>query len=165
MPGHKGGESETIIGKWLKARGSRDKVVIATKVGMEMPGNGKGLSQGLHHGARSRTRCSACRPTTSTSTSRTPTTRRRRCEETLGAYEQLIKQGKVRAIGASNFDAAAAGRGPRRPAPPRSCRATRACSRTTTSYDRADFEKELRAAVPEGERRRDPLLRAGRAAS
>ena len=43
VPGHKGGESETVIGNWLKARGGRDKVVIATKVGMEMPGVGQGL--------------------------------------------------------------------------------------------------------------------------
>ena len=41
MPGHKGGESETIIGSWLKARGRRDKVVIATKVGMDMPASAR----------------------------------------------------------------------------------------------------------------------------
>ena len=43
VPGHEGGESETIIGKWLKSRGSRNKVVIATKVGMDMGPAGKGL--------------------------------------------------------------------------------------------------------------------------
>ena len=43
VPGHKGGEFETVIGNWLKARGGRDKVVIATKVGLEMPGIGQGL--------------------------------------------------------------------------------------------------------------------------
>jgi hypothetical protein len=43
VPGHKGGESETIIGKWLASRGGRDKLVIMTKVGMDM-GDGKGLS-------------------------------------------------------------------------------------------------------------------------
>src|SRR6201996_5811930 len=43
-PGHRGGESETVIGKWLKRRGRRGDVVIATKVGMQMPGDGKGLS-------------------------------------------------------------------------------------------------------------------------
>src|SRR5215510_14000750 len=46
VPGHRGGESETIIGNWLKARGNRDKLVIATKVGIEMPGIGQGLRQG-----------------------------------------------------------------------------------------------------------------------
>ena len=51
VAGNKGGEFETIIGKWLKARGGRDKLVIATKVGIEMPGVGKGLEQGLHHAA------------------------------------------------------------------------------------------------------------------
>ena len=45
VTGHKGGESETIIGKWLKARGNRDKIVLATKVGMEMPGIGQGLKK------------------------------------------------------------------------------------------------------------------------
>src|ERR1700756_5394746 len=40
VPGHSGGESETIIGKWLKASGKRDRVVIATKVGKDM-GDGK----------------------------------------------------------------------------------------------------------------------------
>src|SRR3981081_3908185 len=44
VPGHHGGESETIIGNWLKRSGQRDKVVIATKVGMEMGPNEKGLS-------------------------------------------------------------------------------------------------------------------------
>src|ERR1700690_1834027 len=46
VPGNKGGESEAIIGKWLKKSGKRDKVVIATKVGMDMGGAGrKGLSK------------------------------------------------------------------------------------------------------------------------
>src|SRR5712671_7711869 len=45
VPGHKGGESETIIGNWIKRSGKRDKVVIATKVGSEIPGQGKGLSK------------------------------------------------------------------------------------------------------------------------
>ena len=45
VPGHQGGESETIIGSWFKHSGKRDKVVIATKVGSEIPGQGKGLSK------------------------------------------------------------------------------------------------------------------------
>jgi len=44
-PGNSGGESETIIGKWLKARGNRDKVVLATKLGIEMAPGKKGLSR------------------------------------------------------------------------------------------------------------------------
>ena len=45
VPGNTGGESEIIIGKWLKARGGRDKVVIATKLGMELAPDKKGLSR------------------------------------------------------------------------------------------------------------------------
>src|ERR1051325_3854568 len=44
-PGNKGGESETILGKWLKKSSHRDKVVVATKVGMEMGEGEKGLSR------------------------------------------------------------------------------------------------------------------------
>ena len=44
VPGHTGGESETIIGKWMKQKHNRDKVIIATKVGMDMGDNRKGLS-------------------------------------------------------------------------------------------------------------------------
>src|SRR6202790_5185695 len=44
-PGNKGGESETILGNWLKRAGNRGKVLIATKVGMEMGQNKKGLSR------------------------------------------------------------------------------------------------------------------------
>src|SRR5208283_5179639 len=44
-PGNKGGESETIIGEWLKARGGRDKVIIASKLGIEMAPGKKGLSR------------------------------------------------------------------------------------------------------------------------
>src|SRR5205814_8260377 len=44
-PGNRGGESETIIGKWLKQGGRRDKVIIATKVGLEMGPHKKGLSK------------------------------------------------------------------------------------------------------------------------
>src|SRR6202167_4594711 len=45
VPGNKGGESETIIGNWLKARGNRDKIVLATKLGIEMAPGKKGLSR------------------------------------------------------------------------------------------------------------------------
>ncbi len=49
VPGHKGGESETIIGNWMKRSSNRDKVIIATKVGSEIPGQGKGLIQNVDH--------------------------------------------------------------------------------------------------------------------
>src|SRR5256885_5216903 len=45
-PGHTGGESETVLGKWLKSRGNRDKVIVATKVGSDMGGGKKGLKPG-----------------------------------------------------------------------------------------------------------------------
>ena len=130
VPGHKGGESETVIGTWLKARGGRDKVVIATKVGWDM-GHGEGPVQG-HILQASRIRSSACRPTTSTSTSPTSTIRKRRSRRRWRRLRKLIEQGKVRAIGASNYTAprlAEALKSARRSG----CRATRACSRTTTS--------------------------------
>jgi aryl-alcohol dehydrogenase-like predicted oxidoreductase len=105
VPGHKGGESETILGAWLKARGGRDRIVIATKAGNEMPGFGKGLSR-----AHLLKACEASLKRLQTdyidlyqSHTDDPSVP---IEETLGAYQTLIEQGKVRAIGASNFSAA-----------------------------------------------------------
>jgi aryl-alcohol dehydrogenase-like predicted oxidoreductase len=105
VPGHKGGESEVIIGKWMKARGNRDKLVIATKVGSEMGPNQKGLSKSYIGSA---VEASLQRLQTDyidlyqshRDDRDTPQ------QETLGAYEELIRDGKVRAIGASNFTAA-----------------------------------------------------------
>src|SRR5271170_7965794 len=45
VPGHHGGESETILGRWLRRSGNRDKVLLATKVGMEMGPDARGLSR------------------------------------------------------------------------------------------------------------------------
>ena len=89
-----GGESETIIGNWLKARGKRDRVVIATKVGMEM-GRRQGPVGRTTSRGPSRSRCGGCRPTTSTSTSRTRTTRRRRRRRRSAAYDGA-DQGRAR---------------------------------------------------------------------
>ena len=67
VPGHQGGESEAIIGNWMKSRGNRASVVIATKVGMEMRGQ-KGLSKahilvsGLHLGASGKSSDRLARP-------------------------------------------------------------------------------------------------------
>jgi aryl-alcohol dehydrogenase-like predicted oxidoreductase len=102
VPGHQGGESETVIGKWMKQRGNRSRVVIASKVGMEMPGRGKGLSKAWILRA---VEDSLARLQTDyidlyqshADDAATPV------EETLAAYAQLVKEGKVRAIGASNF--------------------------------------------------------------
>jgi len=103
-PGHKGGESETVIGNWLKQSGKRAKVVIATKIGNDM-GEGKCLKKDYLLRA-----AEACLQRlqvdcidllqTHFDDEVTPV------EETLSAYADLIAQGKVRAIGASNISAA-----------------------------------------------------------
>lgn len=104
-PGNQGGESETIIGKWLKANPSkRDKILIFSKVGADMGGNHKGLSkrwiiQAVEDSLR-RLQIDVIDlyqshwPDPQTS-----------YEETLSAYDQLLKEGKIRAIGASNLNA------------------------------------------------------------
>jgi aryl-alcohol dehydrogenase-like predicted oxidoreductase len=104
FPGNQGGESESILGKWFKRSGKRTKVILATKVGKEMGPNQKGLSKTYIFRAaedslqRLRTDYidlyqSHC------DDADTP------MEETLAAYGQLIQQGKIRVIGASNFGA------------------------------------------------------------
>lgn len=103
-PGNHGGESETIIGQWLKRTGRRDKVVIATKVGYQMGRWSVGLSK-KHimrsvEGSLSRLQTDyidlyqAHLDDTHVS-----------LEETTEAFDTLIRQGKVRAIGASNYTA------------------------------------------------------------
>jgi aryl-alcohol dehydrogenase-like predicted oxidoreductase len=105
VPGHRGGESETIIGKWLKSRRNRSKVVIATKVGVEMGPGEQGLSRAYIVRAveRSLERLDTDYIDLYQSHRDDPRTP---IEETLSAYADLIKQGKVRVIGASNFAAA-----------------------------------------------------------
>ena len=103
IPGHKGGESETVIGNWLKHRGGRDKVVIATKVGWDKKDSGGGLTR--DH-ILSRAEASLKRLQTDYIDlyqahhfdKSTP------IEESLTAFQTLIAQGKVRAIGASNYN-------------------------------------------------------------
>jgi aryl-alcohol dehydrogenase-like predicted oxidoreductase len=104
VEGHKGGESETILGKWLKRSGNRAKVVIASKVGKEMGPNSQGLSKTyiLQAVEDSLRRLQTDYIDLYQSHADDPETP---LEETLGAYDQLIRQGKVRAIGASNFSA------------------------------------------------------------
>ncbi len=105
FPGNKGGESETIIGKWLKARpGARDKVAIFTKVGFDMGDARKGLSARWIAQAveDSLTRLGIERIDLYFSHSPDPDTPH---EETLRAYDKLLKDGKIRSIGASNFSA------------------------------------------------------------
>jgi aryl-alcohol dehydrogenase-like predicted oxidoreductase len=103
-PGHQGGESETIIGEWLKASGKRSQVVIATKVGMKMGSGDQGLSRDW---IMKEVEASLRRLQTDVidlyqahkDDETVP------LEETLGAFADLVKAGKVRAIGASNYSA------------------------------------------------------------
>ncbi|MGZ5786709.1 MAG: aldo/keto reductase [Ramlibacter sp.] len=105
-PGHSGGESETVIGRWLKQGGGRrEKVVLATKVGFEM-GEGKGgllakwIRQAVEDSLRRLQVDCIDLYQAHVDDDKTP------LEETLEAFAHLIKAGKVRAIGASNYSAA-----------------------------------------------------------
>ncbi len=104
-PGHQGGESEEMIGRWLKARGNRDKVLIATKLGVEVVPGELGLSRQYIEKAveRSLRRLGTDYIDLYQAHRDDPDTP---IEETLAAFADLIKAGKVRAIGASNFSAA-----------------------------------------------------------
>jgi len=141
-PGHAGGESETVIGKWLRASGKRDRVVIATKVGMDMGGGRVGLKparirQAVEASlARLQVDCIDLYQAHKDDPD-TP------LEDTLETFAALIRQGKVRAIGASNYTA------------PRLRQALEASQRLGLPrfeslqplynlYDRAAFESELR---------------------
>jgi aryl-alcohol dehydrogenase-like predicted oxidoreductase len=105
VPGHVGGESETIIGKWLKQSDKRDQVVLLTKVGMEMKSGGKGLSKKyiLEEVEASLRRLQTDRIDLYQSHKDDESVP---LEETLEAYAQLIDEGKVRYIGASNYKGA-----------------------------------------------------------
>jgi len=104
-PGNKGGESETIIGNWLKQSGKRGQVVIATKVGKPMGEDKKGLSKAYITKAveDSLMRLKTDYIDLYQSHEDDPNTP---LEETLSTFTDLIRQGKVRAIGASNFSPA-----------------------------------------------------------
>lgn len=103
VPGNKGGESETIIGNWLAKRGKRDDIVLATKLGGDMGGDKKGL------------KASYIKEAVDASLQRLKTDyidlyqthyddKDTPVEETMEALNELIKEGKVRYIGASNFE-------------------------------------------------------------
>lgn len=104
-PGNVGGESEAIIGEWLKRRGGRDKVVIVTKVGNHFGPDRQGRLSAAYieravEGSLKRLQVETI--DVYLSHIRDPETP---YAETLAAYEKLVKAGKVRAIGASNLDA------------------------------------------------------------
>lgn len=102
VPGNQGGESETIIGKWLKQSGKRDQVVIATKLGADMGQGRKGLSKEYiqREVDESLRRLQTDHIDLYQSHFDDPDTP---VAETLGAFGKLIEAGKVRYIGASNF--------------------------------------------------------------
>jgi len=104
VPGHVGGESETVLGNWMKARGNRGDVVIATKVGWEMTKEKKGLKKAyiLQAVEDSLRRLQTDYIDLYQSHKDDPDTP---VDETLEAHAVLVKAGKVRAIGASNFGA------------------------------------------------------------
>jgi aryl-alcohol dehydrogenase-like predicted oxidoreductase len=104
VPGHVGGESETVIGRWLKARGQRDRIVLATKVGMKLGEGRSGLSrrwirQAVEDSLRRLQTDHIDLYQAHQDDTSTP------LEETLSAFAELIREGKVRAIGASNHSA------------------------------------------------------------
>jgi len=99
VPGHSGGESETIIGEWMAARANRDEVIVATKAGRDRP-----------------LTADTVRAKAETSLERLRTDRidlyyihyddeTTPLEETLDAFDALVREGKVRYVGASNFTA------------------------------------------------------------
>jgi aryl-alcohol dehydrogenase-like predicted oxidoreductase len=100
VPGHTGGESESVIGRWLKARGKRDDVLVLTKVGMwpAQPGLSAANIVAAVEGSLKRLQTDYIDLYQShQDDAATP------IEETLKAFDSLVKAGKVRAIGASNF--------------------------------------------------------------
>ena len=104
VPGHVGGESETVIGRWFKASGQRDRVVLATKVGKPMGPDKKGLKpayirQAVEDSLRRLQTDYIDLYQSHDDDADTPLV------ETLAAFDALIRAGKVRAVGASNFTA------------------------------------------------------------
>jgi aryl-alcohol dehydrogenase-like predicted oxidoreductase len=146
VPGHVGGESETIIGKWLRKDGKRDRVLIATKVGMAMEGEeGLTRSQIEKHVEASLRRLQTDRIDLYQTHKDDPGTP---VEETLEALARLVQAGKVRAIGASQY-------------PPGRLRESLEASKRLgipryetlqpefNLYDRAGFERDLQPVAVE----------------
>jgi aryl-alcohol dehydrogenase-like predicted oxidoreductase len=105
-PGHRGGESETIIGKWLKRKpGRRDEIVVITKVGSEMAPDKKGLSAKRIAEAAEESLRRLQVDCIDLYLSHFPDAATP-IEETLRAYDSLLRDGKVKAVGCSNYDAA-----------------------------------------------------------
>lgn len=105
VPGNSGGESETIIGEWVKSRGNRDRVVVVTKVGNHFGPDKKGrltadyIERAVEESLKRLQFDTIDVYLSHIADPQTP------YAETLATYEKLIKAGKVRTIGASNLDA------------------------------------------------------------
>ncbi len=104
-PGNRGGESETILGKWFARSGKRNQIVLATKVGMDMGDGKQGMSakyiaQAVEDSLRRLQTDRIDLYQSHKDDEKTP------LEETLAAYDRLIREGKVRFIGASNYSGA-----------------------------------------------------------
>ncbi len=102
VPGHSGGESETVLGEWMAARGNRDRIVVATKVGSlsSRPGlSAANIRLAVEDSLRRLRTDHIDLYWTHVDDRGTP------LEETLGAFDALVREGKVRNIGASNHEA------------------------------------------------------------
>ncbi len=102
VPGHQGGESESIVGRWMKARGNRDQMIIATKVGMlagHMTLNPEGIRAAAENSLR---RLGVDHIDLYYAHQDDPSTP---LEQTVAGFDALVKDGKVRYLGASNYSA------------------------------------------------------------
>ena len=144
-----GGASERVLGAWFAASGKRDKVVLATKLGMEMGPDAKGLSAKYMVQAveESLKRLRTDRIELYQSHRDDPETPQ---EETMEAFSRLVQQGKVVAIGASNFDAARL-RSANQLAEAAGWPRYETLQPLYNLYDRTPFEGELQAACAEME--------------
>ncbi|WP_433239588.1 aldo/keto reductase [Streptosporangium sp. CA-135522] len=100
VPGHSGGESETIIGEWMAARRNRDRIVVATKVGMldSRPGlSAANIRAAVEDSLRRLRTDHIDLYWAHIDDAETP------LEETLGTFDSLVREGKIRNIGASNY--------------------------------------------------------------
>ncbi|HVT82885.1 MAG TPA: aldo/keto reductase [Phycisphaerae bacterium] len=102
VPGHAGGESETILGKWMKSRGNRQQIILATKCGMELAPDKKGLSKKyiLQAIDASLARLQTDYVDLYQAHKDDPAVP---LEETMEVFDQVVKAGKARAVGASNY--------------------------------------------------------------
>lgn len=141
VAGHKGGESETVLGKWLRRGGNRQKILVATKVGMELGPGRKGLSKPyiLRAADASLKRLKTDYIDLYQAHADDPATP---LEETLDAFTQLVREGKVRVVGASNYAAARLSQA-LRVARKHGYSAFRSLQPLYNLYDRAEYEAEL----------------------